>query len=670
MSSKHWWEDYPWRQVQTNLREIDMLDIDADVFVKDLQRFSATVVMINTGGIIASYPTNLPFHFQSPYLKGDSLKKIIDACHAAGIRVVARTDFSKIRRPIYEVHPEWAYRTIEGEIIDYEGDVHACICGGYQQEYAFEILREIMTNLPVDGLFINMSGFQTRDYSHRNYSLCHCDNCKKRFKARFGMELPKKVDLKDKAYQAYGVFQQEVISENNKRLEALVHGINPEVAINGINFFRMESNTEYKRGLPHWQYSASSNTRCLRGISELRVLSNTTVDFIGFLYRHIGVGAAQQKLRMYQQLANLGALDYYIIGRLDNHLDRTPYAGLQEVFGFHKQHEADYRHLYARAEVLLVRSKLWGDVPEERGWIRALTESHILFDEALEKDILAGSLERYKAIILPDCEQMGTALCAKLDAYAAQGGTVVSTGRSGRYDEVFAERSAPALACLGVERTLSTREDMISAMFLVSEQEKQVFKSFADVDAIAFGDMLTFQEYAPAAKKYFRLLPPQPYGPPERCYAGEPTSVPGIIVNPHGKGQGISVPFLVGGLYYKEGYENSLFLLRDIVSGLCGVSSVAPGLSLMVEVTLGVSETGEHALVQLVNTSGHFGNSYFQPIPVEGVKLDIPLAEKVLSAHSLVDGRSVAFVQAGGRVRLEVQRVGEYESIRLNLAKG
>src|SRR5262245_48414869 len=109
-----WWRTYPWREIQTNLREIDMIDIRADQVVADLRRFQATLLMINAAGIIASYPTELPYHFQSPYLSGDSLQQIITACHAAGIRVVARTDFSKVRYPIYEMHPEWAYRTASG----------------------------------------------------------------------------------------------------------------------------------------------------------------------------------------------------------------------------------------------------------------------------------------------------------------------------------------------------------------------------------------------------------------------------------------------------------------------------------------------------------------------------------------------------------------------------
>lgn len=669
MSEQHWWVNAPWRQVQTNLREIDMLDIDAARVVADLQQFHATVLMINVGGIIASYETRLPFHFQSPYLQGDSLVAIIDACHAAGIRVVARTDFSKIRRPIYEAHPEWAYRTADGEIVDYEGNVHACICGGYQQEVTFAILGEILRTLPVDGLFINMAGFQTSDYAHRGYGFCHCQSCQSRFRARFGMDLPRKADPHDRVYQAYRIFQQEVVAEHNQRLEAFVHGINPEVAINGVDFFRMESNTEYGRALPHWQYSASSNTRCLRGISEHRVVSNTTVDFIGFFYRHIGVGAAQQKLRLYQQLANLGNLDYYLIGRLDNHLDRSPYEAIQELFRFHHAHEADYHHLLSRAEVLVLRARLWGDHPDERGWIRALTENHILFDEALESDVLAGTLERYKAILLPDSEQLSTALCEKLDAYAAQGGIVVASGQAGRFDEAYAGRAAPPLACLGIERVNAVRDGMLSAMFLVRPQEKALFPSFQNVDALAFGERLVEAQYAAGTQAYFQLLPPQPFGPPERCYGGAPTAQPGLTVHPYGKGRGISIPFWIGNLYYQEGYDNSFNLLKDVLISLCGVRPVAPDLTPMVEVTLGVKETGTHALVQLVNTSGHFGNSYFAPVPVDGVVVIVPLAETVVSANSLLDGRSVPFRQEQGCVRLEIGRIAEFESIKLCLAQ-
>ena len=110
MDVKHWWTDYPWRMIQTNLRETDMADIDAEAYAQQLADYGATVVTLNAAGIIASYQTKLDFQTQSPYLTGSSLMEMIEACHKRGIRVIARTDFSKIREPIFEKHPDWAYR--------------------------------------------------------------------------------------------------------------------------------------------------------------------------------------------------------------------------------------------------------------------------------------------------------------------------------------------------------------------------------------------------------------------------------------------------------------------------------------------------------------------------------------------------------------------------------
>ena len=36
---KHWWDGYPWRMIQTNLRQIDMEDMDAEKYAQDLQDF-------------------------------------------------------------------------------------------------------------------------------------------------------------------------------------------------------------------------------------------------------------------------------------------------------------------------------------------------------------------------------------------------------------------------------------------------------------------------------------------------------------------------------------------------------------------------------------------------------------------------------------------------------
>ena len=213
-----WWAKKNWRMIQTNLREIDMQDIRADQVVADLQDFKANGLMINAAGIIASYPTKLPFHFQSPYLTGDSLQDIIAACHVADIRVVARTDFSKVRRPIYEMYPDWASVTHDGRVIDYNGDVQVCLNGNYQQDYALRIIEELLTTHEFDGIFFNMGGYKTSDYSGKYYGICHCENCKRLFGEMFGLDLPKVEDASDPVMRKYRIFQQRTLKIHHEKV--------------------------------------------------------------------------------------------------------------------------------------------------------------------------------------------------------------------------------------------------------------------------------------------------------------------------------------------------------------------------------------------------------------------------------------------------------------------
>ena len=173
MSEKHWWTNYPWRMIQTNLREIDMAEIDAETYAQQLADYGATVVTLNAAGIIASYQTKLEFQTQSPYLTGSSLREILDACHKRGIRVIARTDFSKLREDVFARHPDWAYRDKDGNIVNYNGNIQTCPSGGYQQEKSLEILHEVLTTHPFDGVFRNMSGFLVVDYSGVYHGPCH-----------------------------------------------------------------------------------------------------------------------------------------------------------------------------------------------------------------------------------------------------------------------------------------------------------------------------------------------------------------------------------------------------------------------------------------------------------------------------------------------------------------
>jgi hypothetical protein len=69
------------------------------------------------------------------------------------------------------------------------------------------------------------------------------------------------------------------------------------------------------------------------------VSSNTTVDFIDFPVRHVAVSPHLQALRLAESLACGGALDWYLIGRLDHHADRSGFEAVRACFTFHAAHE-------------------------------------------------------------------------------------------------------------------------------------------------------------------------------------------------------------------------------------------------------------------------------------------------------------------------------------------
>jgi hypothetical protein len=664
--------------IQTNLREIDMRDIRAEQVVADLQVFKANLLMINAAGIIASYPTRLPFQFQSPYLTGDSLQQIIAACHAAGIRVIARTDFSKVRRPIYEEHPDWAYRTCAGDCVDYNGDVHVCLNSPYQQDHALRIIEELLSTHDFDGIFFNMGGYQTHDYSGNYYGPCHCANCRQRFQELYGLPLPDKEDMADPTYRRYVEFKQRTVQELGAQVYRFIAERWPQVCIANHTdfrrgFIRQESNTALDRPLPHWQYSASENTKWAVGSYPEMVSSNTTVDFIDFPNRHVAVSPHQQALRLAQSLANGGALDYYLIGRLDNHEDRSGYAAIQDIFHYHAAHEKAYQGLRSCANVALLKPAQGGE-SEYRGWYRVLTENHFLFDVLTLDAAQTQALARYQAIIVPGIEAIGDALAARLDEFARAGGTVIGVGQSGFRDEHAEARPAPALKCLGIEQVLTVRNDMRSSYFKIEDltglsavlSARNLSGLVSSTSLIYMDSAYVYARYAPQARGHLKLIPPHKFGPPERCYYEQVTDHPGFVMHPFGRGQGVYLPWSPGTLFQRQGHTNTAEFMAALLQD-AGLRPINCNLSPQVEVTQFEKSDGSAQLIHLVNGSGHFGNTFYAPIPLHDVRLRIALARQPRAVRGLRADQPLPFTWAGGQLDVQVPALGLFEAIEVEI---
>ena len=648
---EHWWTDFPWRMLQTNLREIDMEDMDAEKFARDAVEFGATAVTVNAAGIVASYDTSLPFHTKSGFLRGDSLEKVLDACHRQGLRVIARTDFSKIRYPLFEQHPDWAFRTAKGDIFNCNGDVQVCPSGWYAAEGVQEILREIFTRFDFDGIFFNMSGAFVTGYDGTYYGPCMCERCRELYKKATGLEAPAGGNPRDPAFMRYVGFQTRLIGENKKKQYALIKSIAPEAAVNGFDYKRCECNTDIGHGA--WVYGASSNAR---SGGRRQIIDDAGTDFIAFRYRHTSVSPALAELRQWQNLANGGGLSCFIMGRLDNHRDVSCYEGVKKVFAFHRRHEALYTGLVSAAEVLLFRGGAMGrNDPEADGWVNALTEAHVPFDEAKAAELAPELMEGKKALLLCDVKTLSPAQAELIDGFASGGGTVIATGDTG----VQAKTGGMLLRCLGIKSLGERMRGLSSSVVEVTEADAALLPRSAKAPYIPVGGDFWASDYEDGTRRYLRLVPEQPYGPPERCYPTVFSDTPGVTVSPWGEGRGIRIPFLPGDFYYNEGWENTRNFMEDVLFELCKLPRLAPGLTPMVELTLAKKEGT--LVLQLVNATGCFANRFFPPTPVRDIRLELPAAPGT-QARAL-NGGSVTVAPRGGGLCVTLDELRDYEAI-------
>ncbi|MBA4056552.1 MAG: hypothetical protein C0490_17690, partial [Marivirga sp.] len=176
-----WWKANNLRVIQTNLPAYEA-ELNVDSLIADLKHFSANTLLINAGGIMAFYPTKLEYQYVNPYMKDTMLEEVITKCHEAGIRVMVRFDFSRAHKSIFEKHPDWFYISPQGERIINDDMYVISINGPYEQEQLFNIVGEVIDRYPVDGIFINMPGYQTRNsYVGKYHGIDQNEHEKKRF---------------------------------------------------------------------------------------------------------------------------------------------------------------------------------------------------------------------------------------------------------------------------------------------------------------------------------------------------------------------------------------------------------------------------------------------------------------------------------------------------------
>ena len=652
-----WWTEMPWRLVQTNLREPDFQDLDPGRYAQDLADFGATVVLINAAGISASYDTKLSFHTRNPYLSDpEVLSKVVDELHYRGLKVLARTDFSKVPVKIGNMHPQWFYRSNEGKPMLYNGYAQTCINGAYQQEYALQILKDLFSCIPFDGLYCNMGGFQTYDYSHRDYGFCHCASCQEKFYSLAHAQIPVARNLEDPVYHQYLAFQQQIVSAYRTKIAQVLKPLsNQALCLDGIGFDRREAASEINQSPIDFLYHAASNSRTRQ---KSRILSNADVNFLGFAHRHVSVPPVLHQLRLYQTLAHGSSLDYYCMGRLDTLEDRSALGVVKKAFALHERYHHLFDHTDPVAHVLLRRNSSWVITEEEKGFITLLTESHILFTEATEEKLLTLELNSFSLIILADSWNLKDTEARLLDAYVQSGGRLLSTGRTGFFDSVEGKRKKPLLSCLGVKQLKNYESDTASALFQVKKEEKtDFFPSLTDIDILPVGDHFIIVEKEEGVKVLLCYIPPHPYGPPEICFYPSVSLQGGILVHQYGEGESMYLPWFPGSFFSRTGTYSLRLMADDLFFTWAKLTTLAVNVPSCVEVSMAKTDKGD-LILHIVNSS----------IPLGPLVLKVPSPQKPLAVFSVQD-TEITHTWEQGESTLTLAHLAAYDALILQNTK-
>lgn len=657
-SSRMDWYKKPYRIVQTNLREIDVLE-DPRKIARQIREFGGDTIVTNIGGIVAFYPTALEYQFRNPYLKGkrDFAREMIDASHAEGLAVIGRFDLSKSMKPTYDAHPDWFMLNRDGKPRTFAGTYQACPNGGWAQDYGVRILQEGLGRYDLDGVFFNMSGYPATDYANVAHGSCRCANCHRRFREMYGRELPAVDNFSDPAWPQYLEFQDRTSDELGEKNYRTIKAIRPDVAVLGHNLYnevvRDEVQRRIHRAAPEWAFQTGEECRAVQARLPGKPMSATSAAHIDYPWRQVLESGSYHMVRYSQMLGTGAKPDLYLMGTFQGQDDHRFEAPLSDLYKWYARPEisAHYDGLAPGARVALYlsdRTERWGGgVPGGKKWsagwrgaYTALVDRRIPFWAVSDDRVADGATKLsptdYDAIIMPGVAILTDKEADALDDYVRAGGTLIATGQTGGYDGLGKVRPAMAMQSSPVLRYGDIAND--HGWTFDAARASGIDLGGARIPAT--GDYYR----ATAASDAQNLLPrapDQPFGPPELSYAKPDAprgDEPGILVRRYGKGTSIHLPWQPDIQYYRDGLPDHSLLFAALIAKYAPPAQVKLNGAGPAELMVMRHPATSRLLIHVINYSGQRNGLYTDPAKLHDLRIGVR-GGKV--ADALVAGTSL-----------------------------
>ena len=704
----------PWfrrtlRWGQVNLTEIDPTRFDTAWWRGQWKRTCLQGVIVNAGGIVAYYPTQVPLHRRAKYLGDrDLFGELRAAAREDGLAVFARMDSNRADETFYRAHPDWFARDARGEPQRVTDLYVACVNGPYYHEHIPAILREVATRYRPEGFTDNNWNGPMRDQP------CYCENCERLFRARSGHGIPRAVNWNDPVYRDWIQWNYarrlEIWDEFNRvtreagGAECIWVGMMAGSQVWQSRVFR-DDREIYRRiemvmlddqrrfDAEGFQHNGEIGKRihAVGGWNKIIPESMAMYHLTEHGFRLATKPEPEARMWVVEGFAGGVQPWWHHVGGMQE--DRRMLQTAEPLWRWHRDH-AEF--LVNRRSVATV-GLLWtqrnmdffgrddaGSLVDDpwNGFMQALVRARIPYVPVHVDDLerVADELG-IRLMILPNLAALADAQVATVRRFVARGGSLLATGLSSLCNEWGDVRADFALADLfgahlpaghafrDEARRTAWARDWTQTYLRLAPERHAVLRGFGETDLLAFGGMLEPLAIDPGATVPLTFVPPMPSAPVESAWLHEPkTDIAGLVLREAtGGGRVAYLPADLDRRFSRENLPDHGDLLANLVRW-----AVKDDVPLRVEgrglMDCQLYQQSGRLVLHLVNltSAGTWRTPVHELIPIGPLRVAVRLPAGLKgSVVSLVSGQVVPATVAEGWVRFEVGTIADHDVLVL-----
>jgi hypothetical protein len=691
------------------LREDDAGTWDTEEMADFAKSFSLDALGFSVGGIVAFYPTDVHLHPRASTLGDRDLPaEMIASLGKRGIRPIARIDPSMGSRALYAERPEWFVQDKTGSPVEVHGHFITCPNGGYYNDFMIQVVEEMLTRYPFDGLWANAAQF-----SPWHTPQCHCAICQSKFQARYGKTIPEE-NWDNETWRQYNEWRYECIAEWNGKIQAAKNRVRPSCAWmplsqvaeswdhSRVGGWDLDYTEPFQDGIVLEAQRRYANmfwpgleARYMRGLAPEKGGGITTSYFLPW-WRFYRVPVAENQMWAGQIMAQ-GVMPWiHVTGYQKQQFDHRGLDGLRELFTRFGNNRDTYMGMQSAARVALVYSRHSLDnfghkdpaaryLDHFRGAYNAMMDQRIPFDIVSGHKMTAEMLSKYSTIMLPNAACLSDRACDALEDYVSGGGHVISTYLSGNFDEMGEPRETTLLDRLvGAKATGVTWKNLRAAYAAIRDPASPLLAGFEGTDLLPVAGDIAFLRIngGKHALAPLTLVPPvegevgSGISVPEFNKIDHVTDYPMILDRTVGKGRVIHFPWQPDLIGFRYGFRDLFRLLANAVKQASDwqdiVTVKAPGL-----IDIAVMKKSDRLVISFVNFSspGSFNTGQRRIIeelmPIHDLEITVKVPASFTGTHA-----RLVFLETSiplekvdrGYVRFKIPRLDAMESAEIMLA--